>query len=186
MKQTIIKQKRDHVLQWVALKRLYMAKRGSDPSRFGKAIPRTTNADVRQLVRYWHGEYLRQILRHPKALDRDKASRKRWVEAKRTIDSQLAKASPNALYSSNEWFWDSATSRLAIYLESRKAIPSRARLAFESVRETVDEHIESAKNLARDVAGGEFWPWVKTGALVAGGLVAAAIVIPPIVRAFKD
>ena len=190
---TTVKAQPDHVTQWAQLKRVYVTKRGSDAGRNRKAIPRTTNADIKQLADYWHGEYLQEMIGRPKALDKDRASRKRWVEAKRTIDRQLAHADPNAVYAVNEWFWQDATSRLAIYLESRKALPSKASLLIESVSETVQEGVDGAVNAAKDAvstvvdqAGKSMWPILKIGGLVIGGIAGAAIVIPAIIRAFKD
>ena len=141
---TTIEPRRDHVRQWVALKQLYARKRGSDADRNKKAIPRTTNGDAKQLVQYWHGEYLSDVIGKPKALDRSLASRKEWVARKRALDRALAGADPNATYRANEQFWHD-TGRLAIYLESRKAIPTRTEIFFESVGETVSEHVDSVK-----------------------------------------
>lgn len=179
----------DHVRQWAALKKTYVAKRGSDAGRNRKAIPRTTNADIRQLANYWHREYLRDLLVRRKALDKDLASRKRWIENKRKIDRELASADKNAPYAQNEWFWQEASRRVAIYLESRKAIPDRADLLLDAVSETVTEHVEAVKDAADkalDKAGDRAWSAIKTGALILGGLVGAAIVIPPVIRALTD
>ena len=41
------------------------------------------------------------------------------------------RADPNAVYRANEQFWQEATGKLAIYLESRKAIPSRTELFID-------------------------------------------------------
>ena len=181
----IINPASDHVRQWAAMKQTYVAKRGSDAGRNRKAIPRTTNADIRQLTNYWHGEYLRELLTNPKALDKDLASRKRWIDSKRKLDRQLAKADKNALYVENEWFWQEASRRIAIYLESRKAIPARAELFVDAVSESVSEQVEAVKDAA-EKAGKDAWEAIKTGALILGGLTAAAIVIPPIIRALND
>lgn len=174
----------DHVLQWAALKRLYVTQRGSDAGRNRKAIPRTTNGDIAQLSQWWHDEFSRQLLLHPKPLDRDLASRKRWKDSKRTIDRQLRDADPKALYPQNEWFWQEASKRLAIYLESRKAVPNRADLMVDSLAETVQEHAQTAKDLARRAAEAapSIGSAVKTGALLIGGLVAAVLVV----RALRD
>ena len=184
-----VKAKNDHVLQWAEFKRLYVADRGSDAGQNRKAIPRTTFGDIAQLAKYWHNEYLRELLRNPSARDKSPASRKRWLAAKRKIDEQLRSAAKSSQYPENEWFWQVATRRLAIYLESRKAIPSRTELLIESLRETVEEHAETAKKLAKravDAAGGETLSNLKTGVLIVGSLAAAALAIPLIVRALKD
>ena len=173
----------NHVDQWLAFVRLYKDKRGSDAGPFNKAIPRTTNGDVKQLSDYWHNEYLLEVMR-PLALDRDLASRKRWIEAKRTIDQQLAHADPNALYANNVWFWNDATSKLALYLQSRKAVPTRATLMAEAVDETIQEGIQAAKDVAGE-AGKSLWASIKPIAVVAGvigAITGAVILIPPIFR----
>lgn len=192
----IVQTKRDHVVQWSQLKKLYAQQRDRDIGRNNKAIPRTTNGDIKQLATYWHGEYLREVIRNPKALDRDLGSRKRWIESKRTIDRQIAKADPKAVYTANEWFWQEASLRLAIYLESRKAIPNRADLFIESVTETVSEGaeavgrgLEAATGAAVDTlerAGKKAWSALKIGALVVGGIAGVAVVAPPVIRAFRD
>ena len=189
MKKTIVQSTSDHVRQWIALKRTYVAERGSDAGRFRMAIPRTTHKDVRQLTDYWHGEYLREVVRSPNALDRDRASRRRWVNSKHTIDAQLSNADPGARYPHNEWFWQDATSKLAVYLEGRKAVPSHTQLVIESVREAVGEQIDAATDLANktiDEAGKRFMSSIKTAAWLVGGLIASAIAIPRMVRALKD
>ncbi|MCG8419453.1 MAG: hypothetical protein MJE77_16100 [Proteobacteria bacterium] len=189
MRTTVVQSTSDHVRQWIALKRTYVAERGSDTGRFGKAIPRTTHGDVRQLTDYWHGEYSREVVRSPRALDRDRASRRHWVNSKRRIDAQLLNANPGTPYPHNEWFWQDATSKLALYLDSRKAVPSRTQLIVESVRETVSDHIDATADRASeaiDQAGNRLMAALKTGAWIVGGLIVSAIAIPRMVRAFKD
>ena len=189
IKNTVVQSTSDHVRQWIALKRTYVAERGSDAGRFGKAIPRTTHRDLRQLTDYWHGEYVRELLRSPKALDRDRASRRHWVNSKRSIDAQLVNADAGAQYPHNEWFWQEATSKLAMYLESRKAVPGRTQLVIDSIRETAAEQIDAATDLVSetvDEAGKRFIAAIKTGAWILGGLIASAVAIPRMVRVFKD
>ncbi len=188
----VLKAQGDHVLQWIALKRLYMAKRGSDPNRFGKAIPRTTNADIAEITQWWQKEFLYALVRDPFANDSDTASRKRWSVAKATIDKELDSADPNAVYARNPWFWDKATSGVALYLEARKAIPSDSELIVESLKETVVEHAETVKKVAKGAAdviteaGERTYSVLKTGAFIAAGVLGAAIVLPPVIRAFRD
>ncbi|MEM9493770.1 MAG: hypothetical protein AAGC55_31780 [Myxococcota bacterium] len=176
--------KNDHVRQWVALKKLYIKERGSDAGPNKKAIPRTTNDDVEQLSKYWHGEYLRELIKRPLVLDKDLASRRRWLESKRTIDRQLAQADPKARYPANAWFWDDATAKLSIYLESRKAVPSPAKLLVEAVSETVTEKVTAAKDAVNETTKG-IGSLFKTGLLVLGGLAGARWVVPPLIEAVR-
>lgn len=130
-------------------------------------------------------------MRNPFANDSDKASRKRWHKARIAIEKELKGADRGARYSRNEWFWEEATSGVARYLEARKAIPSDTDLIFESVEETVEEHVETVKQVAKDAAdvvveaGERTFSVLKTGAFIAAGIAAAAIVIPPVIRAFR-
>ena len=191
-KHITVKAQGDHVQHWAALKRLYIPERGSDPGKSGKAIPRTTNGDVAALTRLWDTEFRREILRNPFVNDRSRSSMTRWDDSKRAIQRDLANADKHALYPRNEWFWDTATLRLAIYLESRKAIPSNTELWIESFTETLSEHADTAKRIAKGAAdavsgaGRDLLSTLKTGALILGGLVGAAIAVPPIIRALRD
>jgi hypothetical protein len=189
-----VKALHDHIVQLAELKQQFMKLRGFGRGANGAAIPRTTHADVAALTAWWHGEYTRALLRSITTLGNDKSqkSRTEWTQAKAIIDSQTKAAEPAALYPDNEWLWQRALPRLAIYLESLKVVPSDAELIVSSVKETVAEHAEAAKNLAKDAAGsiteaGErALSMLKTGAIIAGGVLAAAIVVPPIIRALKD
>ena len=168
----------DHVKQWAEFKRLYVTQRKSDAGRDRKAIPRTTYGDIARLTEYWHRQFVTALLLRPKALDRDLASRRHWRASKRRIDAQLRSANPKALYPQNEWFWQEASKGLAIYLESRKAVPDRAELVIDSITETVEERVEDVKAAAKKVANAAsgIGTAVKVGALVIGGLAATAIV----------
>ena len=188
MEQIVISAKGDHILQWIALKEAYVAKRNSDPGRFGKAIPRTTNRDVMELARWWHNEFQRALLQNPFLDDRDKASRKQWEMDKKKIDGQLASADPAALYPENEWFWQSASFGAAHYLEGRKAVPSKTELMLEAVKETIQDRVEDVRKVGAAATGlGErVFSVLKTGALIVGGVVGAAIILPPVIRAFRN
>ena len=186
----IVKANGDHVRQWIQLKQLYAKKRGRDLGRFKKPIPRTTHGDVAQLVKWWHGEYLRALLQSRFQIDNDKAKRQIWLAAKRKIDKQLDGADPKARYPENEWLWQDAIFSLALYLQGRKAVPSRTEILIESVGETVEEHAESAKKLAKRAAdaasevGDRTVSALKAGMIFVGGLAVTAIVVPPLIRAF--
>ena len=172
--------KGDHVAQWIQLKRLYVDKRGSDAGRHNKAIPRTTNDDVKQLTKWWHSQYVLELAKDDN--DRSKSSRKEWLESKRKIDAYLTGANPAGVYPENEWFWQRATRRLAQYLESRKVVPGELELLFDAVEETVEERIDDVSKVANtaDAVGS----MIKKGLLISGGVAAALLIIPPVFRAF--
>ena len=172
----------DHIRQWLAFKRHYIRLRGSDPGQFRKAVPRTTNGDVKQLAEWWHKEMLAVVSAHTNVRDSDKASRKRWTKAKQRIDRELAGASPTAMYRDNEWFWQTETVRLAQYLESLKVIPSRLTLAKEALAEVVDERLQDMDRAGEALekvagAGDRFLSKLKGAAIVAGGVLGVSALI---------
>lgn len=183
-----IRSQRDHVIQWTKLKRLYVSKRGSDPGKNRKQIPRTTNADIAELTTWWHKEFVRGVGRNPRG---NKADQQRWVAAKKKIERDLEDTDPAALYPHNEWFWQEATARVSIFLEAAKAVPTAAELLFESFEESIDDRIDDAKDLAAKAtdtiteAGKGALSVLKTGALITAGVVGAAIVVPPVIRAIR-
>ena len=87
------------------------------------------------------------------------------------------------MYGENEWFWQHATRRLAIYLESLKAVPSRTEIAFDAVKETLEEHGERITEAVKDVAdwGDRALDVLKAGGLIVGGVIGVVVVIPPII-----
>lgn len=191
MTETItLKAKTDHIQQLVELLQLFTAKRGSDAGHNNKAVPRTTYGDVVVLAKWWDNEFKRALLRLGLAgsNDKSKASRKEWMNTKKLIDEQAEDADPNALYPDNQWFWQQATKRLAIYLESLKVVPTDTELMLEAIGETLAEHAQAAKDLAKDAADAAGSPlaWLKTAAYIAGGVAGAALLLPPIIRAFRD
>ncbi len=183
----IIRAQNDHIRQWLELKQRYDAMRGSDAGRAHKKIPRTTNGDVKQIVAWWHDEFVRAIVRDPFVRDKDNASRERWALAKEAIDKELKGADQNARYARNAWFWQDETFRVALYLQGRKAIPSDLSLIVESVAEAIEESAGAAKELVKDVGdvGGRVVSKLKTGAIIAASILGAAIVLPPVIRALR-
>jgi hypothetical protein len=189
----IVKAHNNHSKQWLRLKRYFVKERGSDAGENKKAIPRTTHDDVKQLTAYWQGEYKRAPRKGPKG------ARMHWPNAKAKIDQQLANGKPDDLYPENEWFWQKATHRLALQLEAWKVIPSRTELFYEALKETLSDHAERVKDAGatvRDKAketlddaasiGDKAVGILKTAAIIGGVVVGAAVVLPPIVRAFRD
>jgi len=209
-----LKPKSNHSQQWIALKKLYMSRRGSDAGANRKAIPRTTNGDVVQIARYWDGEYKRAIGRRPKVAAEGKNKRDKWLADKQRIDSLLAGRESAALFAENEWFWERATHHVAMFLQARKSAPTETELFVDALtertREVAGALADAAHNIggkAADVAedaaeavgdaaksagkavlgvGSGVVSMLKTGALIAAGIVGAAIVLPPVIRSFRD
>jgi len=183
----LLKAKNDHVLQWIELVTVYTAKRGADPGIGNKAVPRTTCGDVEQIARWWDNELKRVLLLRGPALKNDKSpsSRKEWMDAKRVIDERSKAFEKSTLYPDNQWFWQKATKRLAIYLESLKVVPTDSELMFDAIGETLAEHAQTVKDAAKEAveAGSS---WLKTGVIVAAGIAGAAIILPPVIRALRD
>lgn len=209
-----MKPKRNHSQQWLALKKLYVSKRRSDAGANRKAIPRTTNGDVAQIARYWDSEYKRAIGRRPKVPGEGKNKREKWLADKERIDDLLAGREASALFAENEWFWQRATHHVAIFLQARKSAPTAAELFIDALtdrsRGVAEALADAAQNIggkaadaAEDAAeavgdaarsagkavlgiGDGVVSMLKTGALIAAGVVGAAIVLPPVIRSFRD
>ncbi len=182
-----VEAKGDHVAQWTELREQFEKKRGFDEGRNRKKIPRTTNADVKQLANFWHRELLRAIVSNPFPRDKDKASRARWLHSKAQIDYELKNAKPDEIYARNEWFWQEATTRLALYLQGLKAIPSSTTMIVDSVFEVIEEGADAAQQLVKDVAevGDRALHKLKIGTIIAASVVGAAVILPPVIRAFR-
>ena len=98
------------------------------------------------------------------------------------ISQRLA---PDVEYPENEQFWQQCSRRLAIYLESRKVVPSRWELITESIGEAITELprvVGDATRTAAGAAAGLLSSPAKLGALLLGG----AILAPPIIRALRN
>lgn len=185
-------QAKDHVDQWLELKRLYASKRGTRRGQSGKDYPRTTNGDIKTLTKWWHEEFQRSMLRNPYDKSLDRASIQRWNEAKRQIDQEVMNADPLAEYPRNEWFWQTEIIRLAIHLNARKDRPTSLTIFFDALSETAQERLSDALNVGKavtsagDRAVSGVVSTVKKGLLIAGGVLGAAIVLPPVIRALRE
>ena len=196
-----IEASKDHVLHRTALLKFYRKKRGETKTRKGYMIPLTIRRDIVQLVKWWDAEYRRARKRWHKD-----PTHGLWKRAKQRIARDMEGADPEAVYPANEWFWNFVLLKLAIYLEVLKTSPSPTQLLMESFRETVEERLGDAKDLidgvtdtaselaeaAGDIgeaiadAGDKAWSGIKVAAIVGGGLLGAAIVVPPVVRAIRS
>ncbi len=188
----IVKAHEDHVLQRTALLHLFRKQRGERKTADGYMIPLTTNHDIAQITAWWNHEYKRSRASLDWYKDSDK---QRWARALTRIQRELQGADPDARYASNEWFWNRAILKLSILLQVAKTKPSPTQLMIESFKETIQERAEDADKIARkagaavekvaEVTSGA-WSGLKIAAIVGGGLLGTAIVLPPIIRAFRN
>jgi len=125
---------RDNVLLWAALKVKYEQLRGADPDPWyrGRTVPRTTNADVRQLMLHWTKAAMHALASVTDFKRRDISEIERWQAHRDRVVQLIDSASPNAVYEDNADFWKRATRRLAQYLNSTKVRPDSWELWSES------------------------------------------------------
>lgn len=87
-------------------------------------------------------------------------------------------------------FWD-RLSRLLIWLTSAESVITKAEAwqwAFDTTVSEISSAVENAADTLRDGAKGlgeSLLATLKTGALIAGSAIAAAIVLPPVIRALR-
>lgn len=203
-KKVIIRGHKRHNDHFNALARFYNKERGSDQGKKdSRLVPRTTNRDVRELATWWNREYKRG--RKSKPWHRHEAQ-ERWEQDLRRIERDLEGAKPDQLYRDNAWFWYSALIKLAIYLTVLKTIPSPTELFIEALKETVEERVEDAHELIQGAgkaasdavkaagkaaeavadAGSRAWSGMKIAAIIGGSLLGAAVILPPVIRAFRE
>ena len=164
---------------------------------------RNTNDDILQMTEWWNTEY--QKARKAKPWNVDPAQ-SQWEKAVERVERDTRGADPDAQYNDNHWFWNTALLKLAIYLQAEKSKPSPMSLFIEAFEETVDERVQDARTLIQDAgevandaitsvskaaeaissAGETAWSGLKTAAIIGGGLLGAAIVVPPLIRAMRD
>lgn len=177
---SIVATESNAVDRWLALKQRYAFVRGATRGRNGKLVPRTTHVDVKQLAALWSRELARVS-----PLDQDdRSEHARWRRCVETIARTSRGRAPGAIYERNEELWQDCSKRLAIYLESRKVVPSRWNLAVAALDETLDELPDKLAGIPAALrraakAGGALLERPVTLALVALG---AVVVLPPIIR----
>ena len=173
-------QTKDAIKQWVDLKHKYIALRGSKLGNNQKAIPKTTHHDVMQIATAWSRE-LRKVTPRGSSEWRE---HDRWATCMRQIAKRYNATTPNAEYPKNDDFWQECTKRLAIYLQSRKVVPGKWQLLKEAVLEAVAEVPATLGHATRELASGAAGLLAGPGKLAAL-LLGGAILIPPLVRAFR-
>jgi hypothetical protein len=170
----------DAVKQWLELKQRYATLRGVKEGKNRKQIPKTTHSDVLQLCTAWSRE-LRKV--EPRS-DHERSEHGRWMNCTERVATIYDSANPSAEYPENEAFWQECTSRLAVYLESRKVVPSKWQLFLDAVVEAVAELPETIGHAGREVASGAA-RLIQEPAKLAALLLGAAILLPPVIRAFR-
>ena len=183
----VVGQHSDAVVRWVKLKQMFVKLRGGSPAKNHKVVPRTTNGDVLQLAAAWS----RELAKVSPNSDHQRSDHKRWQSAMETVKNNADPTRPNALYPRNEEFWQDHSTRLAIYLESRKATPSKWTLLKESFVETLADVPGALGNATHATAGavadagGAVADFVKKPINAALVLLGGAILLPPIIRAVR-
>ena len=109
----------------------------------------------------------------------------RWKTCANKVARLYDRANPKGgLYPHNEEFWQECTRRLAVYLEARKVVPSKWELLVESFVEAVAEVPEVIGRVAKQTAGAAAGV-ITSPAKLAAVLLGSAILLPPIIRAFR-
>ena len=196
-----IKGHANHVEALKAQRNTFKEACGVTKSKDGHDVANTTNANTRQLANWWHKEYWLAG-----NIWRSEPEQKAWQKHYERIMADTAEADPDELYKDNHWFWNTALLKLAIYLQSKKSRPSSMDLLLESFDETIGERIDDAASFIKGAGemasdaisavskaadavsdvGDAAWSGLRTVAIVGGGLVGAAIILPPVIRAIRD
>lgn len=176
---------------------------GTTQTPDGYRVPDTSNGAVQQLTVWFNKEYIRALIARPW---NDDPARKGWEQAFERVVTETKDADPDAQYPHNHWFWNTALLKLAIYLQSEKGKPSPMSMLIDSFEESVSDRIQDAREFIEDAGeaasdvvstvsraakavsevGERAWSSAKTVAIIGGGLIGAAIIVPPIIRAMRD
>ena len=166
-------------------------------------VPQTTYDDVDQQLRYWNREYRRSRFSRP---FHTHPIHRVFDDAFAKINQQMKTADRDAVYPENAWFWFDVIQKLALHLDELNSTPTKTEMLMESIQEAIDDRIEDAGELfdsagsaagkvasmASDAVdavaetGERIWSGVKTIAFIGLGLVGAAIIVPPVIRAMRD
>lgn len=185
--EVVFAQHADAVTRWLKLKEFYVNQRGGSAIDGQRVVPNTTNADVLQLATHWSREVAKVSPRDA----HDRSDHERWKACMDTIKQTADASRPDAVYAKNVEFWQQCSRRLAIYLNARKAVPSRWQMFKEAVVETiagvpsaVGSATQTTAGLVTGAAGGvakAFADPAKAALFVVG----TAILLPPIIRAVR-
>lgn len=174
---------------------------GAPPFR---SIPRTTNADIRAVVRSWDQAFRAYKVRdqrlggsHNKAFEL--THRRRWENTRRLVQQLTAGQPDRDEFAQNAAFWAVWLPDLAVYLSDRQhGQPARMQVIIDVITEAAEELpdtlvdvagaavegvIDGAKDAADQAGKGWDWltRWLKWGALAGAGLLVA----PPLLSAWR-
>ena len=138
------------VEQRIALKDAFILLRGARAAANKKFVPKTTNADVLKVIRYWTDA----VEGFGKKKGASQSGRDRWFEKARAYLSNIISKKDGAEFSANEEFWQGELARVAIWLDSLSAVPSRYKMAIESISESASERKDDVVDAAKTVASG--------------------------------
>lgn len=183
----------DFVRRRQNLRRYYLSARGSDIVA-GVAIPRTTNADIKQLATVWAHEVNKVS---PQNAD-DRRQLIRWAACMNRVAVAADPSDMDAVYPHNKEFWQKCTRRVAIWLNARQVVPSKWKLALDATVESIKELPDTIGGVGEyaggQVAGAFGWMGEKLGdattavkwtLILGGAALAAAFVVPPIIEAVR-
>jgi hypothetical protein len=150
--------------------------RGSDPASSPgllAIIPRTTNADVKQLAAFWSAQLrsVQHIVGHDGVAGR-------WATTAAEVEGLTKSATPTATYPKNETFWR-ALSTVRTQVHVADGAPSKGARILESLGYGVSRLPETLENTAKAIASGTggllrgLFSGLGTPLLIGGGLVGA-------------
>lgn len=146
----------DPVKLYAALKEAMVELRGFDlvpGKKISARIPRTTNADVRLLLTQWTAEVAKAGIA---ASSNQKTAWEKlvgkWTPAAAEMQTDATDDEPSEVFDDNVRFW-TATGKLAISLNSIKAIPSTWELALEATAEAAREAPAVVLDVTKKVGG---------------------------------
>lgn len=182
-------EKPNFIDQRLEMKRAYEELRGFDIGGNSKKVPRTTNADVAQVIRYWSTSVVQFGATRT---NHDEPAAQQWWAAVKRAGEHMAGKDPNDTYVDNEAFWQRDLARVAIWLNSLGAVPTKASLAWSAFTEAAVEApgvvagtVASVGKKAGEVAvapikGAAEAMGIGVGKLLLGaGLVVAGVLILP-------
>jgi hypothetical protein len=152
--------------------------RGEDPSTIPgllKAIPRTTNTDVKQLGAFWSKQ-----LRDVKHIIGHDAVAERWATVMVDVNSLTKNANPNAVYPKNEAFWR-GLGAVRTQVHVADGAPSTGARILDSLGYGVSQLPTTLSESAKAVAGGAagllrgVFSGLATPLLVGAGLVGGVL-----------
>lgn len=130
-------------------------------SGFPKPIPRTTNADVLALTKYWSA----QLASVPRVFGHEGVEKK-WKEAADTVAVTATKADPSVVYPHNNAFWR-VLGTTAAHIAAADEAPGNASMFLDSVVHS----LESLPGRVADVVGEGAGIVAKVGGAAAAGFL---------------